>query len=307
MGMVCALAAAVCFGAASVFQAAGTRAVGAGTGSGVDAALLVRALRHRRYVAGLVLDAGGFVLEILALRSVALYAVSAALAASLAVTAVVAAMLLGIRLVTAERRAVAAVCAGLAMVGVTSGTAGGHGGSSLFRWSLLAVAVVTLLAGVPAGRLPGRFRGTVLGLGAGAGFGIVEVAVRLIDSFRPVAFFGNPALYALLVGGAAGFLLLTSAFQSGSVTAATAAMVLGETIGPALAGVVWLGDRTRPGLSWLAVAGFVIAIGGALALARFGEAPAPAADKAAEPLKDAGASVAEGTHAGAHGQGHADR
>lgn len=112
----------------------------------------------------------------------------------------------------------------------------------------------------------------MLGLGAGVGFGVVEVAVRLIDSVD----FTNPALYALLVGGGSAFLLLTSALQRGSVTTATAGMVIGETIGPALIGVVWLGDRTRDGLAPLAIAGFAVAVAGALALARFGEAPAEA-------------------------------
>lgn len=57
------------------------------------------------------------------------------------------------------------------------------------------------------------------------------------------------------------------------MTVPTAGMVIGETIGPAVIGVVWLGDRTREGLGWLAVAGFGVAVVGALALARFGEAP----------------------------------
>ena len=87
------------------------------------------------------------------------------------------------------------------------------------------------------------------------------------------ALLANPAAYALLVGGGAAFLLLTSALQRGSVTTATAGMVIGETIGPAVVGVVWLGDRTREGLAWLAVLGFAVAVAGALALARFGEAP----------------------------------
>jgi hypothetical protein len=105
---------------------------------------------------------------------------------------------------------------------------------------------------------------------------VVEVAVRLIDDVSPSALFTNPATYALLLGGGSAFLLLTSALQRGSVTTATAGMVIGETVGPALVGVVWLGDRTREGLEWLAVAGFVVAVAGALALARFGEAPGPA-------------------------------
>lgn len=67
------------------------------------------------------------------------------------------------------------------------------------------------------------------------------------------------------------------------MTAATAGMVLGETIGPAVVGVVWLGDQTREGLAWLAVAGFVVAVAGSLALARFGEPPPPDPDPAPTP------------------------
>jgi hypothetical protein len=40
--------------------------------------------------------------------------------------------------------------------------------------------------------------------------------------------------------------------------------------------VVWLGDQTRPGLSWMVVTGFAIAVVATLALSRFGEAPRPA-------------------------------
>ncbi|MFE4535077.1 hypothetical protein ACFRKB_08335 [Streptomyces scopuliridis] len=268
--MICALGSAVCFGTASVFQAVAARAADPGTGSGVDPALLLRALRQWRYTAGLALDGLGFVLQIVALRALPIYAVGAALAASLAVTAVVAARVLNVRLSSTEWAAVAVVCGGLAMLGLASGAEGGRTGSTALRWSLLAVALAVLVAGTVAGRLPDKPRALVLGLGAGCGFGVVEVSVRLIDSPN----LANPALYALLVAGGAAFLLLTSAFQRGSVTTATAGMVLGETIGPALAGVVWLGDRTRDGLGWLAITGFAVAVAGALTLARFGEPPA---------------------------------
>jgi hypothetical protein len=52
-------------------------------------------------------------------------------------------------------------------------------------------------------------------------------------------------------------------------------MVVGETIGPALVGVVWLGDQSREGPGWMVVVAFAIAVVGTLVLARFGEAPAP--------------------------------
>ncbi|WP_079431910.1 MULTISPECIES: hypothetical protein [Streptomyces] len=271
--MVCALGAAVCFGTASVLQAMAARAAArpeGAAGSGVDAALFLRAVRQWRYVAGLGLDAVGFVLQIIALRNVPIYAVGAALAASLAVTAVVAARLLGVRLSRLEWGAVAVVCAGLLMLGLASGEEGHGAGTLALKLGLLGVAGLVLLVGAVSGRLPEGSRALVLGLAAGTGFGVVEVAVRLIDtlSLRELR---NPALYALLLGGAAAFLLLTSALERGSVTAATAGLVLGETVGPAAVGVAWLGDRPREGLAWLAVTGFAVAVAGALALSRFGE------------------------------------
>lgn len=281
-GMVCALGAAVCFGTATVLQAIAARSAAA-TGPGGDVALLWRALRQWRYLAGLALDGLGFVLQILALRSVPIYAVGAALAASLAVTAVVAARLLKVRLSRVEWAAVAVVCAGLALLGLAAGAEGDEEGPAWLKWAMLGAAAGVLLLGAVAGRLPERGRALTLGLGAGLGFGVVEVSVRLIDGFSAGELFPNPATYALLLGGGAAFLLLTSALQRGSVTTATAGLVLGETVAPALIGVVWLGDRTRPGLGWLAIAGFAVAVAGALALSRFGEAPVAAEESAVTP------------------------
>ncbi|WP_411120784.1 hypothetical protein [Streptomyces sp. x-19] len=287
LGMICALASAVCFGTASVFQAVAARGTPAGTGSGVDARLLLRVLTQWRYLLGLALDGLGFLLELVALRTLPIYTVGAALAATLAVTAVVAAPVLGTRLKRAEWSAVAVVCGGLALLALSSGTEGHRTGSPALRIGVLAFALALLAGGALAGRLPERARAAALGLGSGFGFGVVEVAVRLIDGFGPADLLTNPATYALLVGGGAAFLLLTAALQRGSVTTATAGMVIGETLGPALVGVAWLGDRTRDGLAPLTVAGFALAVAGALALARFGEAPATgpadAAAAAAEP------------------------
>jgi hypothetical protein len=51
--------------------------------------------------------------------------------------------------------------------------------------------------------------------------------------------------------------------------------VVGETVVPGILGVLWLGDSSRPGLAWLAVLGFVLAVAGAVAVAWFGESGAP--------------------------------
>jgi hypothetical protein len=56
------------------------------------------------------------------------------------------------------------------------------------------------------------------------------------------------------------------------VTVATSAVVLCETLPAALVGLLFLGDTTRRGLAGLAVPGFILAVAGAVTLARFGEA-----------------------------------
>jgi drug/metabolite transporter (DMT)-like permease len=279
IGLLLALGCSVCYGTATVLQAVATRSVDPGNSdSGVDAALLLRALRQWRYLVGIGLDGLGFLLQVAALRLVPIYVVAAAIAASLAVTAIVAAWMLSTRLSTVEWVAVGVVCASLAMLGVAAGPEGSQRGPAGLGWALLVVVAVLFTAGAAAGRLGDRSRALVLGLGAGGGFGVVEVAVRLIDPFDPTkaVFYTNPAVYAVIAGGVAGFLLLTSALSRGSVTTAVAGMVVGETVGPALVGVAWLGDRTREGLSWMVVVGFAVAVAATLALSRFGEAPTPA-------------------------------
>jgi drug/metabolite transporter (DMT)-like permease len=277
IGFLLALGCSVCYATASVLQAAATRSVEAGSGLGVDAVLLARALRQWRYLAGVGLDAIGFALQVAALRLVPIYVVAAALAASIAVTAIVAAWTLSVRLSSAEWTAVAVVCVGLTLLGIAGGPEGFRHGPPGLAWALLGVVAVIFVVGAAAGRLGNRSRALALGLCAGSGFGVVEIGVRLIDFIDPTkaAFYTNPALYAAIAGGAAGFLLLTAALHRGSVTAAVAGMVVGETIAPALIGVLWLGDRTRDRLGWMVVAGFAIAVVGTLVLARFGEAPTP--------------------------------
>ncbi|EID16299.1 integral membrane protein [Mycobacterium xenopi RIVM700367] len=277
IGLLVAVACSVCYGTATVLQAVATRSVPAGNGSGVDAALLLRAGRQWRYVAGFGLDTLGFLCQVVALRLVPIYVAAAALAASLAVTAIVASRALSARLSSVEWAAVGVVCVGLAMLGLAAGPEGsGHGPAGL-EWALPGVVAAVLVAAAAGGRLGERPRALFLGLGAGTGFGVVEIGVRLVDpiDLTTAAFYTNPAVYAVAAGGAAGFLLLTSALQRGSVTTAVAGMVIGETVPPAIVGVVWLGDRTREGLAWMVVAGFAIAVAGALVLARFGEAPEP--------------------------------
>jgi drug/metabolite transporter (DMT)-like permease len=280
IGFLLALGCSVCFGTASVLQAAAARSVEAGSGSGVDTVLLMRAARQWRYLVGMGLDALGFVLQVAALRLVPIYVVAAALAASIAVTGVVAAWVLSSRLSPAEWKAVGVVCASLVVLALAAGPGDHQRAPAWLGWALVGVVAAVFVAGAAAGRMSDRPRALALGLGAGSGFGVVEVGVRLIAVTDPAApsLFADPALYAAAAGGVAGFLLLTSALHRGSVTTTVAGMVIGETIAPAVVGAVWLGDRARDGLGWVVVVGFAVAVSATLLLARFGEVPQPATE-----------------------------
>jgi drug/metabolite transporter (DMT)-like permease len=273
-GMVCALFAAVCFGVASAMQAVAARAA-RDDRAGIDPRLLIRLLGQWRYVVGIGLDALGFVAQVAALRSLPLFLVQAMMAGSIAVTAVLATRLFGVVLSRVEWGSVAVVCAGLALLGSSAQQEGAAHVGSLFHYSLLAVSLVLAVFGVVAGQLADPARTAMLGLIAGLSWGTLGIAVRVLPSLSPAALVRDPATYTLIVGGILGAWFYASALQRGGVVAATATMLIGETVPPALVGVLLLGDHARPGWLPVAAAGFVIALAGALVLARFGEVGPP--------------------------------
>jgi drug/metabolite transporter (DMT)-like permease len=279
LGLAMALLAALCFGSAMVLQALGAqRHSPAEPGSGLLGT--IRAMVNIPFACGLLLDLFGFCAQLVALRTLPLYVVQAALAGALAVTAVLGALVLHLRLGHAEWLGVAGVCAGLAVLGLTAGKEGDKHPGSALHWILLVAIAVIALGGAAAWRMKEPGRAAVMGALCGLGFGVVGLSVRLLPSVHGmdlVPLLKDPATYALLAGGAVAFVFMTEGVRGGRVTTATAAMVLGETALPAILGIVLLGDTTRSGLAWLAVLGFAVAVAGALALARFGEVAPPEA------------------------------
>jgi drug/metabolite transporter (DMT)-like permease len=268
--MLCALVAAICYGVASTMQAVvarGTR----DDRQGVDPRLMVRLLRQWRYLGSLGLDIVGLVAQVTALRVLPLFLVQAAMAASIAVTALVATRLFGMRLSRTEWVSIGVVCLGLAMLGAAAQNEGAGHGSQTFHYVLLAAALALAVLGIAAGRLPDPVRTAALGLISGLGFGTLGTSIRVVPSLAPTTLVGDPATYAAIVAGILAGWFYASALQRGGVVAATAMMLIGETVPPSVIGVALLGDHTRPGWTPVAVAGFAVAVAGALVLARFGE------------------------------------
>lgn len=271
LGLLAALGGACCYGVASVLQAVAARA--AGSSAGLDPRLLMRLLGQPPFVASLALSLGGFTLHVVALRSLPLFVAQAVIACSVAVTAVASVRIIGARMRRAEWVAVLGVCLGLLVLGATAGKAGSTVVGRAFHWGLVAAVVLPALIGVVVVRAPGATGALLLGAAGGLGFSIVGVAARVLPTLSVSALSRDPATYALLAAGPLGFLLYATALQRGSATTATAPVVVVETTVPAVVGLLLLGDRTRSGAAVPALCGFLLAVAGSVALARFGEHP----------------------------------
>ncbi len=267
LGFVCALGAALGYGVGSVLQAVAARQ--APLAEGLDPGLLLRLLRSWRYVVGLGLDGLGFLLTLVAVQSLPLFVVQATVASFLAVTAVLGALFLQMPLSRRDWIGLGVTVLGLALVALSASGEGAVSVTPADGWWVLAAAAALGLLAVPLGRWTGTRGAAALGAVAGLAFGATSVAARMLPD--SVALLDSPPAYALVVAGAVALLAYSTALQRGSVTAATAPLVVGETVAPALVGLLVLGDRPRHGWEVVAALGFALAVGGAVSLARHGE------------------------------------
>jgi drug/metabolite transporter (DMT)-like permease len=275
--LLAALLSATCYGIASVMQAisvrsASRRSAAAGAAPGpVDPGLVVRMLRQGLFVGSLAIDVLGFVAQLIALRRLPLFAVQAIVASNLAVTAVFAAWLMRARLAMREWLAVAGVVIGVALLGSSAGAQGAARVGSAFQLGLIVAVLCVGACALVVVRLPNPARTPLLGALAGLGYAVLAVSARILPSFTPSHLVRSPAAYTLAAAGIVSFMVYAAALDGGSVTTATAAVVLAETMPPALVGVIFLGDTTRHGLTAVAALGFAMGVACAVALARFGE------------------------------------
>jgi len=276
-GLLASVGTALCYGVSSVLQAQASREEA--PVEGLDVRLLARLLRSWRYLVGVALDLIGFLLALAAVRSLPLFVVQSVVASFLAVTAVLGAMFLEMPLTRRDRLGLAVVVAGLVLLAASATEDAADTVSDAVAWGVLAAVVVLGVLAVPLARFRGARGASLLGALAGLEFGATAVAARILPGDLSFGHLGSevhpllasPATYALVLAGGVAMLAYSIALQRGTVTQATAPLVVGETLAPALVGVWLLGDNPRPGWEWAAVLGFALAVGGALTLAGHGE------------------------------------
>ncbi|MCU1344905.1 MAG: integral rane protein [Acidimicrobiia bacterium] len=275
VGLVCALVAAVCYGLASVVQAQAVATSSAPVSGRGGAMVLARLVAQWRYVGGLALDLAGFAAALVALRTLPLFVVQAAIASSVGVTALAAHRWMRASLGRRDRWALAVLVGGLILLGAAGRPEHaahlGEPGAIIVLATAAAIAVAAAVSIRSA-----AWAGPALAAGAGLAFGAVGVAARAFevpDQWTSV--FSDPLAYAVAVHGILGVTLFAAALQRATVTTVAAITFAVETVVPAAVGLVWLHDHARPGFLPVAVVGFVVTLGASIALSGYASPDPP--------------------------------
>jgi drug/metabolite transporter (DMT)-like permease len=250
IGLGAALLAAVLFGGGAVMQAVAARR-----------GHLVSPLMGLVVVIYVL----GWALHLVSIALVPLYVAQVGISASLAVTAIAAALVMGEPLSVRHRVAVVVLVGGLALLALSAGPVGTHRFDAAGVVALYAALVGILLVALATLRVRGQGAGVLLGCLGGLAYAGSPIATRaLVEpqwdwlTILPVLSIG---LYGLL-----GFWLYSLALRRGSVVATSGPLVLLQTVVPAVVGVVALNDSFRSGWWPVAVFGFLVSAGAAVAL-----------------------------------------
>jgi drug/metabolite transporter (DMT)-like permease len=268
-----AAVAAIAYGTATVLQAIGVQRMAAVPDG---AALWTRLVAGRLYAFGLILDVLGFLASVASLRTLPLFLVESAVASSVAVTAVLAVLVLDLRLRRAEITALAVIGVGLVLLAVSAEPGPAHHAGAVAGWVLLGtVALVALMLLIGLRDANSVRASLILATAAGAGYGLVGIAARALEVRHPWwQTAADPVVWALLAQGALAVIAYGFALHRGRVTTVAAITMVVETVFPAIVGLAFLGDAVRDHLTPLAVIGFVATLAGSLALANQAEVDA---------------------------------
>lgn len=255
----------ISFGLATVFEQVGAKRVhDLDTMSPRSFAAL---LRQMPYFAGLMLDGLGFLAFLVAVRVLPLFLVQAVGTASIAVTALGARTMLGVRLTSKEYRLMAVLIIGLGMLSYAAAPEGAapiHDSMKLgLELAVMGVVALVVLSRKLISRYP---------VAAACMSGLCFSGVAIIGRVLPVghdvvALLVNPLSFALVLYGVLGLALFSIALQNGSVTRSYAVTFVTETMIPTILGIWLLGDSARMGMWPLMIGGMAITVVSATALA----------------------------------------
>ena len=262
--LIAVVLATVIYGAAAVLQSVGARRSAADHGGGL--AGLTGMLRQLPYVGGVVADLVAWLLSLYSLRSLPVFAVQTILAGSLAVTAVLSHVVLGVQLDRAAVRAIGLCVVGLVMVGASAGLERPH---RIDRALIISLLVGVGVVGVAAFVADRWSSAVVLAAVSGIAFAGTALSARALLSRRhPFRHVLDMRTVSIVSYAAIGLVAHARALQRGRVGPVTAAMWSTQIVVATIVGLAFLGDRVRHGWEVVAAVGMVLALTATVLLTR---------------------------------------
>jgi drug/metabolite transporter (DMT)-like permease len=263
VALTIAIAGAFCYAAGSILQA-----VGAQRSRGT-----VRTMGHPLYLIGVVFDLLAWAGSMVALRELAVYLVESVLASSLAITVVLARLILKSRLRGRDVAAVLISVGALIVLAMSAGEQESVPPSTGLRVGFCGGAVIMMAIGWGAAKIAPP--GVVAGV-SGLSLGAAALAGRALTlPADPAAHVGTtvlalvtePLTWSLLVFAIGGMVMYTFALQHGQVGPVTSVLWIGEVIAPSAIALFMMGDTVRPGWELRAGLAGLVVVAAAVVLA----------------------------------------
>lgn len=253
LGLVCALAAATCYGTGPLVQAVAARRTVAGTGLGLG--LLARLARNKLWLAGVGADLGGFGFEAVALALAPAAFVTPLLLFDMVVIALLAGRIVKEKMSPLGVAGIAVIILGgvlLTIAFATSHHGVGREATIGEQIGLAVVVAVTALAAVVSGRMcSGRVAVSIMAGAAGVSYAVATLCTRQISlSLREHNIWHQlvtPAPYLLAIAALLSLSLLSRALQVGAAVVAVPVMSAFAALLPAAAGLAIFGEPVPSG------------------------------------------------------------
>ena len=300
-GLICALAAASCYGTGPLVQALAARRTETGRGLGLG--LLTRLVRNKLWLAGVGADLGGFGFEAVALALAPAAFVTPLLLFDMVVLGLLATRVVHERLSRLGVAGIAAILTGGALLTAAFATSRhGVGRQATLGEQFVLVGVVALAAAgafIAGRRPPGGVTAALLGGASGIAYAMATLCTRQISlSLRDHNVWHQlltPAPYLLAVAALLSLSLLSRALQAGAAVVAVPVTSAFAALLPAVAGLAVFGEPVPRGGALVAfVAALPLLVIGLVLLARQGTvgeifaAEAGGAPGSAEPAVSSG-------------------
>ncbi|MEV0067948.1 MULTISPECIES: hypothetical protein [unclassified Amycolatopsis] len=223
--------------------------------------------RVARYGVGLTVDFLGWVMTVVALRFLPVFAVQAVLGTQIAIAAVLARRAFQTSVSARDLVAIGCVAGGLGLIAAGATTRTGPVAPGPVVLGVLAA----LAAGLVAAALTARTREGAVprAVVAGLAYGSSRVAVRAllqIPGITLVVLWRQPLAYLVAVFTALGIAMYATSLRRTTPSVPSAVTTVTGVVFPGALAMLLLGDRIRPGWWWLSGLGLVLAVAGVSAV-----------------------------------------